>query len=88
MATGLRTAGKAAQGQLEKIESSSEDYKALTMAHTDGTFAGWTPKQFWENHDEWQQKYSFKALQTAWNNAKRASGGKAALQKARTFFFQ
>lgn len=87
MATGVRTAGKAGQG-LEKVEANTEDYKALTQAHADGTFLGWTPKLFWDGHEDWKEKYEFKALQMAWNNAKRASGGKAAQNKACTFFFQ
>lgn len=85
MATGVRTSGAKGQG-LEKVETSSDDYKALVTAHADGTFTGWTPKSFHDSHEDWQEKYVFKALQTAWNNAKRHSGGKAAQQKACTFF--
>ena len=68
----------------EKIETNSEEFQYLVDCHADGTFHdhGYKPADFYRMQSDYNSKYTLKAVQTAWANAKRQAGNKAALVKS------
>ena len=77
-----RTGGDPLNG-LDKIPANSEEYKQLVAWHSDGTLVDYTPKTFYELQPDYSEKYTLKAVQNAWNNAKRLAGGKVRARECR-----
>ena len=75
-----RTGGDPLVGE-DKMDTNSEDYKSLVDGHANGSFASFTPSSFYETMQDYHSKYTLKAVQTAWSNAKRLAGNKAAVAR-------
>lgn len=79
-----RTGGDPLVGE-EKIDTNSEDYRGILEGHVDGSFSNMMPSVFYKALPGFNSKYTLKAVQTAWTNAKRLAGTKAAAARLKGF---
>jgi hypothetical protein len=65
-----RTGGDPLVGE-DKIPANSSDFALLVQMAKQGQLKEITPSSFYETNENFHQKYTFKALQNVWGNAKK-----------------